>query len=328
MTSDRSREPDGTYRRGLYPEIEPYRRGMLDVGDGHRVYWELSGNPNGKPVVFLHGGPGSGSSPKHRRLFDPARYKILVFDQRACGRSTPYASLEANTTWHLVADMERLRKEVMGADTWMLFGGSWGSTLALAYAVTHREHVSAMILRGIFTLRRMEIDWFYRFGASMFFPEKWQAFMADLTPEGRADPVMTYYARLTGADEADRVRAAVAWSVWEGETSTLLPEGPPTRNAEESFAIAFARIENHYFVHGGWMAEGELLTRAASLNGIPGVIIQGRYDMVCPPITAWELSQRWTTAELQMVEDSGHSFAEPGTLHRLMVATDHFAGLV
>ena len=200
--------------------------------------------------------------------------------------------------------------------------------LALAYAVTHREHVSAMILRGIFTLRRMEIDWFYRFGASMFFPEKWQAFMADLTPEGRADPVMTYYARLTGADEADRVRAAVAWSVWEGETSTLLPEGPPTRNAEESFALAFSRIENHYFVHGGWMAEGELLTRAASLNSIPGVIIQGRYDMVCPPITAWELSQRWTTAELQMVEDSGHSFAEPGTLHRLMVATDHFAGLV
>lgn len=322
---DRRREPDGTLRRGLYPEIEPYRSGMLDVGDGHSIYWELSGNPAGKPAVFLHGGPGAGSSPRHRRLFDPARYNILVFDQRGCGRSTPHASLEANTTWHLVADMEKLRSEVMQAEQWLLFGGSWGSTLALAYAQTHPSHVSALVLRGIFTLRRMEIDWYYRAGASYFFPEKWEAFEAPLPPEARADPVLAFHRRLNAPDRATRLAAARAWSVWEGETSTLLPEGPALRHAEEAFATAFAGIENHYFVHGGWMEEGELLANAPKLDGIPGVIVQGRYDMVCPPITAYQLSKRWKTCEFHMVEDSGHSFAEPGTLHRLMLATDRFA---
>jgi proline iminopeptidase len=325
MAIDRSREPDGTLRRGLYPEIEPYRTGMLDVGDGHRIYWELVGNPGGKPAVFLHGGPGAGSSSKHRRLFDPKRYKILLFDQRGCGRSTPHASLEANTTWHLVADLERLRTEVMGERQWLAFGGSWGSTLALSYAQTHPDSVRALVLRGIFTLRRQELDWFYRQGASYFFPDKWEAFARGLPPEALADPILTYHRRLTGDDAATRLAAARAWSVWEGETSTLLPEGPATSHAEERFALAFARIENHYFVHGGWLEEGQLLRNAGRIAHLPGVIVQGRYDMVCPPVTAWELARRWPGVDFQIVEDSGHSFAEPGTLHRLIQATDRFA---
>jgi proline iminopeptidase len=325
MGFDRSKEPDGGVRRTLYPEIEPFRSGHLSVGDGHSLYWELVGNPNGKPVVFLHGGPGAGCSPKHRRLFDPKRYRILLFDQRGCGRSTPHASLEANTTWHLVADLEVLRQSIMQAETWLVFGGSWGSTLALAYAQTHPDRVSGLILRGIFTLRRLELDWYYRRGASYFFPDKWRAFASGFSHEAMEDPILSYYRRLTGEDRAARLAAARAWSVWEGETSTLLPEGPATGHAEEKFALAFARIENHYFVHGGWFEEGELLAKAERLRAIPGVIIQGRYDMVCPPITAFELSQRWPEAEFHMVEDSGHSFAEPGTLHRLIEATDRFA---
>ena len=325
MAFDRSSEPDGTPRRGLYPEIEPYRTGTLDVGDGHVIFWELAGNPKGKPIVFLHGGPGGGFSAKHRRLFDPARWNILLFDQRGCGRSTPHASLEANTTWHLVADMERLRREVMKVKRWTLFGGSWGSTLALAYAQTHASQVDALILRGIFTLRRMELDWYYREGASFFFPEKWESFLQTLPHEARVDPILSYHRRLTADDTEARLAAARAWSVWEGETSTLMPEGPAQGHAEEKFALAFARIENHYFVHGGWMEEGELLRNATRLKDIPGVIVQGRYDMVCPPVTACELSKRWPMATLQMVEDAGHSFAEPGTLHRLIVATDRFA---
>jgi proline iminopeptidase len=326
MAFDRSSEPDGTPRRGLYPEIEPWRSGMLDVGDGHSVYWEQVGNPDGKPIVFLHGGPGGGCSSKHRRLFDPRKWNILLFDQRGCGRSTPHANLEANTTWHLVADMERLRTEIMGVPRWTLFGGSWGSTLALACAERHTATVDALILRGIFTLRRMELDWYYRRGASFFFPEKWDAFVRDL-PEGAIeDPVLTYHRRLTGDDASARLAAARAWSVWEGETSTLMPEGPAFGHAEEKFALAFARIENHYFVHGGWMEEGELLRHADRLKDIPGVIVQGRYDVVCPPVTAWELSKRWPKAQLRIVEDAGHSYAEPGTLHRLIEATDQFGG--
>ena len=325
MAFDRSSEPDGTPRRGLYPEIDPYRSGMLDVGDGHSVYWELSGNPKGKPVVFLHGGPGAGCSPRHRRLFDPARWNILLFDQRGCGRSRPHANLEANTTWHLVADMERLRRDILGVPRWAVCGGSWGSTLALAYAETYPAQVSALILRGIFTLRRMELDWYYRQGASFFFPDKWEAFRKDLPQDAMADPIMTYHSRLTSDDAPLRLAAARSWSVWEGETSTLMPEGPATGHAQEHFALAFARIENHYFVHGGWMEEGQLLRNAGRLADIPGTIVQGRYDVVCPPVTAWELSKRWPRAELHIIPDSGHSFAEPGTLHRLMEATDKYA---
>jgi proline iminopeptidase len=325
MAFDRSSEPDGTARRGLYPDIEPYRSGMLDVGDGHSVYWEMVGNARGRPAVFLHGGPGAGCAPKHRRLFDPARYNVLLFDQRGCGRSKPHASLDANTTWHLVADMERLRREIADTPAWLVFGGSWGSTLALAYAQTHPDAVTALVMRGIFTLRRLELDWYYRRGASYFFPEKWQAFVRDLPADAVDDTILTYHRRLTGDDAAARLAAARAWSIWEGETSTLMPEGPATSHAEAAFALAFARIENHYFVHGGWLEEGELLRKADRLRSIPGVIVQGRYDMVCPPVTAWELSKRWPEVELQMAEDSGHSFAEPGTLHRLILATDRFA---
>jgi proline iminopeptidase len=325
MAFDRTTEPDGTLRRGLYPEIEPYKTGMLAVGDGHSIYWELVGNPKGRPAVFLHGGPGAGCSPKHRRLFDPERYHVLLFDQRGCGRSKPHASIDANTTWHLVADLERLRQDIIGTQRWLVFGGSWGSTLALAYAQSHADRVSALILRGIFTLRRLELDWYYRRGASYFFPDKWEAFTRDLPPEAVDDPILTFHRRLTGDDAKARLAAARAWSVWEGETSTLLPEGPATGHAEEAFALAFARIENHYFVHGGWLEEGELLRKADRLQAIPGVIVQGRYDMVCPPITAWELSKRWPQAEFHFAEDSGHSFAEPATLHRLMLATDRFA---
>jgi proline iminopeptidase len=325
MSFDRSSEPNGMPRRGLYPEIEPFQTGFLDVGDGHKLYWELVGNADGKPAVFLHGGPGAGCSPKHRRLFDPKRYKVLLFDQRGCGRSTPHASLDANTTWHLVADLERLRLELMGRRPWLVFGGSWGSTLALAYAQTHPDQVSAMVLRGIFTLRRQELDWYYRRGASYFFPEKWEAFSKDLPPEAMEDPILTYHRRLTGDDARAQLAAARAWSIWEGETSTLMPEGPATSHAEEKFALAFARIENHYFVHGGWMEEGQLLRNVRRMAHLPGVIVQGRYDMVCPPVTAWELARRWPRAEFQMAEDSGHSFAEPGTLHRLIEATDRFA---
>ena len=328
MAFDRSSEPDGTPRRGLYPEIEAYRSGMLDVGDGHSIYWELAGNPEGLPVAFLHGGPGAGCSAKHRRLFDPRHWNILLFDQRGCGRSRPHANLDANTTWHLVADMERLRKEVLKVERWSLFGGSWGSTLALAYAQSHPQTVQALMLRGIFTLRRMELDWYYREGASYFFPDKWEAFRKDLPQDAWADPILTYHRRLTGDDAAARLAAARSWSVWEGETSTLMPEGPATGHAQEQFALAFARIENHYFVHGGWMEEGQLLRDAGKLADIPGTIVQGRYDVVCPPVTAWELAKRWPKAELQMVEDSGHSFSEPGTLHRLVEATDKYARLL
>jgi proline iminopeptidase len=324
MAFDRSSEPDGTPRRGLYPEIEPYRTGMLDVGDGHSIYWELSGNPKGKPVVFLHGGPGAGCSARHRRLFDPKLWNIMLFDQRGCGRSLPHANLHANTTWHLVADMERLRSEVFNVESWALFGGSWGSTLALAYAETYPQRVSALMVRGIFTLRRMEIDWYYRQGASFFFPDKWEAFQAVLPDEARADPVLSYHQRLTSDNSAVRLSASRAWSVWEGETSTLISEGPALGHAQEHFALAFARIENHYFVHGGWMEEGQLLRNADRLADIPGTIVQGRYDVVCPPVTAWDLSKRWPKADLHLVDDSGHSFAEPGTLHRLIETTDKF----
>lgn len=311
--------------RTLYPEIEPYDHGMLDVGDGHRVYWELCGNPKGKPVVFLHGGPGGGCSPTQRRLFDPEKYRILLFDQRGCGRSTPYASLEANTTWHLVADIERLR-EMLGVQKWMVFGGSWGSTLALAYAETHPEHVSELVLRGIFTLRRAELLWYYQEGASWMFPDKWERFLAPIPVEERGDLMAAYRKRLTHEDPAIRLEAAKAWSLWEGETITLLPNQDYTDQfGGEHYALAFARIENHYFVHGGFFEEGQLIRDAHRLKDIPGVIVQGRYDVATPPATAWELHRAWPEAKFIMVPDAGHAFTEPGILHHLIEATDAFA---
>jgi proline iminopeptidase len=317
------REPSDM--RTFYPEIEPYDHGMLDVGDGHRVYWELCGNPDGKPVVFLHGGPGGGCTPTQRQLFDPEKYRILLFDQRGCGRSTPYASLEANTTWHLVADIERLR-EMTGVDKWMVFGGSWGSTLALAYAETHPERVTELVLRGIFTLRRSELLWYYQEGASWIFPDKWEAFLAAIPEAERGDLMAAYRKRLTDPDPTVQAKAARAWSLWEGETITLLHnQGYSDQFGDEHYAIAFARIENHYFVNEGWFEEGQLIRNAHRLKGIPGVIIQGRYDVATPPKTAWDLHKAWPEAQFIMVPDAGHAVSEPGITHHLIEATDAFA---
>lgn len=309
----------------LYPPIEPYRQGMLDVGDGHHVYWELCGNPEGRPAVFLHGGPGSGSSPVHRRLFDPERYNVLLFDQRGCGRSTPHAGLDANTTQHLVADIERLRA-LLGAERWLVFGGSWGSSLGLAYAEAHPDRVSALILRGIFTVRRSELLWYYQEGASWLFPDKWEGFLAPIPEAERGDLMAAYHRRLTGPSPEARMEAALAWTLWEGETITLLPNAAySARYAEDRFALAFARIENHYFVNGGFVEEGQLLRDAGRLRDIPGIIIQGRYDLATPARSAWDLHRAWPEAEFRLVEGVGHAFDEPGILAELLRATDRFA---
>jgi proline iminopeptidase len=315
-----------TALRTLYPPIEAYESGMLDVGDGHRIYYERSGKPGAKPAVFLHGGPGGGISADHRRLFDPERYDVLLFDQRGAGNSTPHASLDANTTWHLVADIERLR-ELAKVEKWLVFGGSWGSTLALAYAQTHPERVSELVLRGIYTVTRAELDWYYQFGASELFPEKWERFLAPI-PEGeRGDLITAYRRRLTSEDRAVQIEAAKAWSLWEGETITLLPNPDlSTSHEDPEFALAFARIENHYFAHDCWLEEGQLLRDAGKLRGIPGVIIHGRYDMPCPARYAYELHKAWPEAEYHMIEGAGHSYSEPGILDQLIRATDRFAG--
>ena len=312
--------------RSFYPEIEPYASGHLDVGDGHHVYWERVGTPGAKPAVFLHGGPGGGLSPSQRRVFDPARYDVLLFDQRGCGKSTPFAELEHNTTWDLVRDIEKLR-EMVGVDRWLVFGGSWGSTLALAYAQTHTERVTELVLRGIFTLRREELHWYYQHGASLLFPDKWERFLAPIPQLERDDLMAAYRTRLTSADRETRLVAAKAWAQWEGETITLLPE-PEVSNVfyGDDYAMAFARIENHYFVHGGWMEEGQLIRDAGKLRDIPAIIVQGRYDIACPAVTAWDLHRAWPQAEFAMVDGAGHALSQPGILHHLIIATDRFAG--
>ncbi len=311
--------------RTFYPPIEPYDSGMLDVGDGHSIYWERCGTKGAKPVVFLHGGPGGGFSPSHRSLFDPGRYDILLFDQRGCGRSTPHAELHANTTWHLVADIERLR-EMAGAERWQVFGGSWGSTLALAYAETHPERVTELILRGVYLLTKAEMDWYYQFGVSEMFPDLWEAFCAPIPEDERHDMLSAYHRRLTGDDEAVRLAAAQAWSIWEGRTITLVPD-PATSDVflDPHFAYAFARIENHFFVNGGWLDEGQLLRDAHRLANIPGTIIHGRYDMPCPATNAWALHKAWPRADFHLIEGAGHAYNEPGILDRLIRATDGFA---
>ncbi len=315
-----------TDRRTLYPDFEPYKSGMLEVGDGHSLYWELSGNPAGKPVVFLHGGPGGGSSPAHRRQFDPARYHILVFDQRGAGRSTPHAGLDANTTWDLVEDIERLR-EMVGSEKWMVFGGSWGSTLALAYAEKYPERVTELVLRGIFTFDQYELDWLYREGgASSIYPDKWDEFVAPIPAAERGDLIEAYRRRLTGDDRAEQLIAAKAWSKWEGETVTLLPNPEVIEEfTEDDKAIAVARIENHYMAARGWLEPGQLLRDAPKLKRIPGVIVQGRHDSCTPPRAAWALKQAWPEVELNIVPDGGHLYNEPGILDGLVRATDRFA---
>ncbi len=312
-------------RRGLYPEIEPYERGTLRVSDIHSIYYEQSGNPRGKPVVFVHGGPGGGTDAKQRRFFDPAAYRIVLFDQRGCGKSTPHASLVDNTTWHLVADMEALRAH-LGVERWQVFGGSWGSTLALTYAEKYPERVTELVLRGIFLLRKREIDWFYQSGASAIFPDAWEEYLQAIPEAEHGDLLHAYYERLTSEEEHVRVRAARAWSVWEGRTSCLLPSAElVAKNADSEYALAFARIECHYFVHRGFFErDDELLANVDRIRHIPGVIVQGRYDVVCPAQSAWALHRAWPEAELHLVPDAGHAALEPGTLHQLVTATDRF----
>jgi proline iminopeptidase len=316
-------------RRSLYPEIQPYETGMLDVGDGHRLYWELSGNPNGKPVVFLHGGPGGGSSPEHRRQFNPDKYKILVFDQRGCGKSTPYASLDHNTTWDLVGDIEKLRTQVAKVDKWQVFGGSWGSTLSLTYAQTHPERVTEIVLRGIFLFDQYEIDWMYTAGgASQVYPDKFEEFIGLIPKAERGNLVEAYRKRLTSEDKGVQLTAAKAWSKWEGEIVTLLPSPSTIEHfTSPEMAVAVARIENHYMANHGWLGEGQLLRDAHKLKGIPGVIVQGRHDTCTPPVAAWQLKHAWPEVELNIIPDAGHLFSEPGNLDGLIRATDKFAGL-
>ncbi|WP_394847671.1 prolyl aminopeptidase [Pendulispora brunnea] len=313
-------------RRTFYPEIEPYQSGRLKVSDTHEIYWEVSGNPQGKPAVFVHGGPGGGTEPKQRRFFDPKKYRIVLFDQRGCGKSTPHASLEDNTTWHLVADMEALRTH-LGIDKWQVFGGSWGSTLALAYAQTHPERVTELVLRGIFLLRKWEIDWFYQHGTSAIYPDAWEDYLAPIPENERHDMVHAYYKRLTSPDPKVQAEAAKAWSVWEGRTSCLIPNQELiAKSAGDKFAIAFARIECHYFVNNGFFEPGKgLLDGVDRIRKIPGTIVQGRYDVVCPMESAWALHRAWPEAELKIAQDAGHSAFEPGILHELIEATDRYA---
>ena len=315
----------GVIRRTLYPSLEPYDHGFLEVGDGHTVYYEQCGNAEGKPALFVHGGPGAGGDIGARRFFDPSGYRIIVFDQRGAGRSRPEASLSDNTTWHLVADMELLR-ERLSIEQWLVFGGSWGSTLSLAYAQRHPNAVSELVLRGIFLLRKKELDWFYQSGASEIYPDEWANFLAPIPLEERHDLLHAYYRRLTGEDAEIRLTAARAWSVWEGSTSFLTPDAKRTMQfGTPEFALALARIETHYFTNQGFFAkEDELLGGIDLIRHIPAVIVQGRYDVVCPMTTAWELANRWPEADFRIVTDAGHSAYESGITHELLSATDAF----
>ena len=311
--------------RSLYPEIEPFNSGTLAVSPLHTLYYEESGNPNGKPVVFLHGGPGGGTNPKCRRFFDPGIYRIVLFDQRGCGKSTPHAELTDNTTWDLVADIERIRKH-LSIDRWQVFGGSWGSTLALAYAQTHPDKVTELVLRGIFLLRRSELEWFYQQGCNALYADAWETYRDAIPEVERADMMSAYYRRLTSPDAATRVAAARAWSVWEGATSFLWQDRTHIASSgENEFALAFARIECHYFVNGGFLEhDDQLLRNVERIRQIPAVIVQGRYDVVCPMRSAWDLHRAWPEADLKIVQDAGHSAFEPGIMHELLEATDRF----
>ena len=325
-----------------YPPIEPCASGTLAVGDGHVLYWEECGNPHGKPAVFVHGGPGGGVVPAYRRFFDPDRYRVVLFDQRMCGRSTPHASepdadLGTNTTGHLVADLERLRED-RGIDRWLVFGGSWGSSLALAYAQAHPDRVSELVLRGIFTLRRTELDWYYNGGAGNLAPQWWQRFLAPLRArfgdavdgplglgEGRFDCIAAYHELLFDPDPAVHGPAGVAWTTWEAATSTLeFSQDLVDEFSDPEFALAFARIENHFFVHGGWFTEGQLIAGVARIRQVPGVIVQGSYDIPCPQVTAYDLHRAWPEADYRLVL-AGHASSEPAIVAELVAATDRFA---
>jgi len=315
-----------TDRLTLFPPLDPFETGSLEVSDLHTIYFEVSGNPNGKPVVVCHGGPGGGSTPSMRRYFDPKAYKIVLFDQRGCGRSKPHASLEDNTTWALVKDMEKLRRH-LGIENWQVFGGSWGSTLALAYAQSHPARVTELVLRGIFTLRKKELHWFYQEGANWIYPDAWEAFLAPIPKAERSDLMDAYYKRLTGDDREEQANAAKAWSVWEGGTVSFQPsEERVNAFSTDAFAIAFARIECHYFVNGGFFdRDDQIIANIDKTRHIPSVIVQGRYDIVTPMETAWELHKAWPEAEFVVVGDAGHAASEPGIIDALVRATNKFA---
>jgi len=312
--------------RQLYPEVTPYDEGFLQVSPLHNVYYEQSGNPNGKPVVFLHGGPGGGTNPRCRRFFDPAKYRIVLFDQRGCGKSTPHAELRENTTWTLVEDMEAIRRK-LGIDRWQVFGGSWGSTLALAYAQKHPDHVSELVLRGIFMLRRWELEWFYQKGCDALFPDAWEHYLAAIPPAEHGDLISAYHRRLTSDDAQVRMAAARAWSIWEAATSYLYQDTSHiVSSGKDDFALAFSRIECHYFVNAGFFeVDGQLLRDVDRIRNIPTIIVQGRYDVVCPVRSAWDLHRVFPEATLQIVPDAGHSAFEPGIISALVTATDRFA---
>ena len=312
----------------FYPAIKPYNSGFLRVSPVHEIYYEESGNPKGKPVVFLHGGPGGGTDAKMRRFFNPKRYRIVLFDQRGCGKSRPSASLIDNTTWHLVSDIEAVRQHLK-IERWQVFGGSWGSTLALAYAQKHPERCTELVLRGIFLLRRTELTWFYQepLGAASMFPDLWEQYLAPLSAEERKDCMQSYYKRLTSDNRTALLEAARAWSIWEGALSYMrLNSNYVKRFGDPEFAAAFARIECHYFVNGGFLERpDQLLEDVPKIRHIPGVIVQGRYDVVCPARSAWDLHKAWPEADLRIVPDAGHSAFEPGISRELVLATDRFA---
>ena len=312
-----------TARRALYPETEPFSSGWISADSGHEIYYEECGAPDGKPCVILHGGPGGAINPTMRRFFDPSRWRMMLFDQRGCGQSRPNASLENNTTWSLIEDIERLRVKA-GVERWTVFGGSWGSTLALAYAATHPERVAGLVLRGVFLLTKRELGWFYQDGASMLFPDAWERFIAPIPESERGDLMAAYHRRLTHPDRAVQAEAATAWSQWEGDTISIRgPDGRPSKFGEEDFAIAFARIENHFFSHHGFLPhDGWLLDQVHRLRGIPGWIVQGRFDVVTPMEAAWKLKKAWPEARLEVIGDAGHASTEPGVIDALVRATD------
>ncbi|MEM6825933.1 MAG: prolyl aminopeptidase [Pseudomonadota bacterium] len=305
----------------LYPPLDPYDQRMLGVGDGHRIYVEQCGNPDGVPVVVLHGGPGGGCSPAMRRYFDPTHYRIVLFDQRGCGRSRPHASVEANTTWHLVADIEAIR-ETLGIETWIVFGGSWGATLALIYAETHPQRALHLVLRGVFLMTQAELDWFYGGGAGQFWPDVWANFERLIPEDERSDLIAAYHRRLFSGDLALETRFARAWAGWENTLASIANDGPGAESPAE-YARAFARLENHYFTHGGFLDEdGYILTHADRLETVPGTIVQGRYDMICPPVSAHRLHRAWPRSELLIVPRAGHALSEPGISSRLVRTMD------
>lgn len=308
----------------LYPPVDPFDQRMVSVGQGHKIYVEQCGNPGGIPVVVMHGGPGGGCSPAMRRYFDPDVYRVILFDQRGCGRSRPHASVTDNTTWHLVADIETIRRE-LDIETWLTFGGSWGATLSLIYAQAHPDRVRQLVLRGVFLMTRAELDWFYGGGAGKFWPETWQRFVSLIPPDERNDIISAYHRRLFSGDLQLEIRYGRAWSAWENALASIHSSGTSGEGPGE-YARAFARLENHYFINGGFLeSDDQILSHMDRIAHIPGIIVQGRYDMICPPTSAWRLAEHWPAAELKMIRNAGHALSEPGISLELVRVMDRIA---